>query len=118
MTSLQNTYRVRKKSFHDYKQWLQENYYGKGKAVPLQAWAGLEGSRKLKVQDFVTTAQDGGKVVTVRFYPQEILLVLNSVRGWVDPGSIVRSEGFYVNEKSTDTSWDRTSELLIGTTEP
>jgi len=23
----------------------------------------------------------------------------------------VRSEGFYVNEKSTDTSWDRTSDL-------
>jgi hypothetical protein len=23
----------------------------------------------------------------------------------------VRSEGFYVNEKSTDTTWDRTSDL-------
>jgi len=25
----------------------------------------------------------------------------------------VRSEGFYVTEKSTDTSWDRTSDLPI-----
>ena len=25
----------------------------------------------------------------------------------------MRSEGFYVNEKSTDTSWDRTSDLPI-----
>ena len=31
---------------------------GKGKAVPLQAWSGPEGSRKLRFPDFVTTAQD------------------------------------------------------------
>jgi len=33
----------------------------KGKAVPLQAWTGSEGSRKLRLPDFVTTAQDGGQ---------------------------------------------------------
>jgi len=33
-----------------------------GKAVPLQAWSGPEGSRKLRFPDFMTTAQDGGKV--------------------------------------------------------
>jgi hypothetical protein len=33
----------------------------KGKAVPLQAWSGPEGSRKLRFPDFVTTAQEGGK---------------------------------------------------------
>jgi len=32
---------------------------GKGKAVPLQAWTGPEGSKKLSFPDFVTTAQDG-----------------------------------------------------------
>jgi hypothetical protein len=41
----------------------------KGKAVPLQAWGGLEGSRKLRFPDFVTTAQDGGKVVSLTHRP-------------------------------------------------
>jgi len=47
-------------------------YYGikeKGKAVPLQAWSGPEGSRKVRFPDFVTTAQDGGKVVHLRHRP-------------------------------------------------
>jgi len=61
----------------------------KGKAVPLQAWTGPEGSRKLMLPDFVTTAQDGGRLSalrTGRLYPQGILLVLISVRGCSTPG--------------------------------
>jgi hypothetical protein len=27
-------------------------YYGKGKAVPLRAWTGPEGSRRLRLPDF------------------------------------------------------------------
>ena len=41
----------------------------KGKAVPLQAWSGPEGSRKLRFTDFITTAQDGGKVVSLTYRP-------------------------------------------------
>jgi len=37
-----------------------------GKAVPLQAWTGPEGSRKLRFPDFVTTAQDGGGFSALR----------------------------------------------------
>jgi hypothetical protein len=37
---------------------------GKGKAVPLQTWSGPEGSSKFRFPDFMTTAQDGGKVVS------------------------------------------------------
>jgi hypothetical protein len=42
---------------------------GRGKAVPLQAWSGPEGSRKLRFPDFMTTAQDGGKVVSLTHQP-------------------------------------------------
>jgi len=45
---------------------------GKFKAVPLEAWIGPEGSRKLRFLDFATTAA---------FIPQEILPVLISIRG-------------------------------------
>ena len=41
----------------------------KGKAVPLQAWSSPEGSRKLRFPDFMTTAQDGGKVVSLKHRP-------------------------------------------------
>jgi hypothetical protein len=44
-------------------------YKGKGKAVPLQAWSGPEGSRKLRFPDFLTTAQDGGKFVSLTHRP-------------------------------------------------
>jgi hypothetical protein len=41
----------------------------KGKAVPLQAWTCPEVSRKLRFLDYVTTAQDGGKVVSYTHRP-------------------------------------------------
>ena len=41
----------------------------KGKAVPLQAWSGPGGSRKLRFPDFMTVAQDVGKVVSLMHRP-------------------------------------------------
>jgi hypothetical protein len=40
-----------------------------GKAIPLQAWSGLEGSRKLRFPDFITTEQGGVKVFSLTHRP-------------------------------------------------
>ena len=42
---------------------------GKCIAVPLKAWSDPEGSRKSRLPYFITTAQDGGKVVSFTHRP-------------------------------------------------
>jgi hypothetical protein len=55
-------------------QWMQyqvllSDYSKKAKADPLQAWSGPEGSRKLRFPDFIITAQDVGKLVSLTHWP-------------------------------------------------
>jgi hypothetical protein len=75
---------------------LSSNFYNKlVKKVkissPLQIWSGPEGSRNLRFPDFMTTAQDGGKVVS--FTHRLSLTPGNTpVRVWVDLMIIVRPE--------------------------
>jgi len=64
----ENRLRRHIKVFHN-KNNIRYNVKGKGKAVPLQAWSGPEGSRKLRFPDFMTMAQDGGKVVSPTHRP-------------------------------------------------
>jgi len=47
----------------------QMRKYYKGKAVSLQTWSGPEGSRKLRFPDFMTTAKNGGTVVSLTHRP-------------------------------------------------
>jgi hypothetical protein len=49
--------------------YIYIHIYIKGKAVPLQAWSGPEGSRKLRFPDYMTMAQDDGKVVSFTYRP-------------------------------------------------
>jgi hypothetical protein len=70
----------------------------KCEAVPLQAWSGPEGARKLTFPDFMTTAQDGGKVVNfsapAAFSPRKytrysFLLEAESTQGHSKTGRIM-----------------------------
>ena len=51
--------------------------------APLQAWSGPESSRNLSFQDFVTTAQDGGRLIGtgIKSITQEVYLMM-FIRGW------------------------------------
>jgi hypothetical protein len=68
-THLQKEYKMVDKAARTLTYVLDGGVKVKGKAVPLQAWSGPEGSRKLRFPDYVTTAQDGGKVVSLTHRP-------------------------------------------------
>jgi hypothetical protein len=94
---------------------------GKGKAVPLQACSGPEGSRKLRFPDYMTTAQDGGKVVSPTQRPPlspgnapgtHFCYRLSRPQGHSAIGRIMSMKN------SNDTIWNPTSDLPICSTEP
>jgi len=95
---------------------------GKGKAVPLQAWSGAEGSRKLRFPDFMTTAQDDGKVVSLThrplFTPRKWSWYSFLLEAESTPGPLCDRKYFMSRKNSNDTSCDRTSDLPICSTAP
>jgi hypothetical protein len=78
----------------------KDRRYRWGKAIPLQGWTGPEGSRRFSLPDFKTIGTWGrlgcqpySPTTFTPPFPQEILMVLISVRVWVNPRAIVRPEG-------------------------
>jgi hypothetical protein len=69
---LLGTFYLKREGTKDWRKLLNEEILNlhssldiiKGKAVPLQAWSGLEDSRKLRFPDFLTTLLVGGKIVS------------------------------------------------------
>jgi len=63
-----------------------------GKAIPLQAWIVHDGSTRLRLPDFKTIGTLKN-YAPAAFTPQEIFLILISVRDRVNPRAIVQLEG-------------------------
>ena len=64
--------RVQKHRIHKIEDKTKKNPINRitrGKAIPLQAWSGPEGSRNLRFPDYMTTAQNGSKVVSLKHRP-------------------------------------------------
>jgi hypothetical protein len=103
------------------KQNVSRTQKGKGKAVPIQAWSGPEGSTKLSFPDYKTTALDGGKVVSLTHRPT---LLPGNAPGTHFCQRLSRSQGHSAIgrivslKNSNDTTWNRTSDFPICRTVP
>ena len=95
--------------------------FNKGKAVPLQAWSGPEGSRKLRFPDFMTTAENGGKVVSLTHRPPlprgktpgtHFCWRLSQLQGHSETGRIMSLKN------SNDTIGNRNRDLPVCSVEP
>ena len=94
----------------------------KGKAVPLQAWSGPEGSKEVKVPRFRDNGTGWYKVVSLTHRPplpprkcSRYSFLLEAVS---TPGSQCDQKDFMSMKNSSDTSWDRTSDPQICSTAP
>jgi len=67
-TTADTTNTIKHKSQKWFASWISYEVK-QGKSVQLEVWSDPEGSRKLRFPDFMTTAQDSGKVVSLSHRP-------------------------------------------------
>jgi hypothetical protein len=72
----------------------------KGKAVLLQPWSGPEGSRKLRFPDYMTTAQDGGKVVSLMHQTFHVVIITICMNVWLTCWYTCGQANIYVDRQS------------------
>ena len=84
--------------------------------------SGPESSRKLRFPDFIRTAQDGGKVVSLThrpsLSPKKCTWYSFLLETEATPGPYYDRKDFMRMKFFNDTSWDRTSHLQICSTAP
>jgi len=82
--------------------FLFREYKKKGQSVPLQAWSGPEGFRKVMFPDYMTMAQDGGRFVSLMhwklFTPRKYSWYSFLLEAESNPG-LQCDRKDYVNEK-------------------
>ena len=108
------------KEFHQNRS-INVDSKGKGKAIPLQTWSGPEDSRKLRFPDYMTAAQDGGKVVSLTHrppLPPEKAPGTHLLQAESTPGPWCDRKDFISKKNSSDTTWHRTRDLPICSTAP
>ena len=92
-----------------------------GKSVSLQTWSGPDGSRNLRFPDFMTTAQEGGKVLSLTHRPHLSPENPPSIHFcyWLSRLQCHSAIGRFMSMKnSNDTIWNRISDLPICSTAP